>query len=620
MYELNLPALTVLYDPETFTLEAGRYHWKGIPYFVLADGTRISFGTARCETSEYETGVSRGVRAEYSGFRTPDGKTRPYVISTYVYADLATGDLCAEAAFSGDAPGEIHSMAYPPRFAFDEGSDERYTVLPRMQGALLRPSDKLTLHEARVYQRVSYVPMYGQTDEGEGYLAIYDTPYDAVFDYEDNEVQPIFIPSLGLMGEPRRMRYSFCPADCDYNMMAKRYRYYMEEHGQAVTLRAKIAQNPKAEYLIGCPIVTTAIAIHISPDSDYYSKDHPEQNDHHTSFAERAKQLRELKKRGVRYAYLHLDGWGRHGYDNLHPDPFPPHEESGGWAGMRLLQQTCTELEYMFGIHDQYRDYYYDAPTFSLDNAVQNLDGGHPFCSIWFGGKHSLLCAALAPDYVRRNYNTFENNGVRLDGSYLDVFSVTLLDECFNPRHRMTREQCARKRREALDVLTARGIIPSSEEVLGCVVDSQVLCHHIPFYTDKLDNPKAKNVGTPIPLWSLIGHDCLITPWYGLSSHGGWGIAGDERGFLWALLCGDTIYIDVNETEENIRFAQIALQLHDRVALIKLDRHEILDGNPRRRRTVFEDGTVVEADFDTEHFTIRYPDGTTVDETCPPVK
>ncbi|MBQ5390184.1 MAG: hypothetical protein IIU58_04675, partial [Clostridia bacterium] len=105
-----------------------------------------------------------------------------------------------------------------------------------------------------------------------------------------------------------------------------------------------------------------------------------------------------LKEKGADKVYLHLDGWGCHGYDNLHPDPFPVNELAGGADGMRALQQTCTEIGYMFGIHDQYRDYYYDAPSFSFDNAIMDIDGGHPYCSVWYGGPHSFLCAELAPD------------------------------------------------------------------------------------------------------------------------------------------------------------------------------------------------------------------------------
>ena len=47
-------------------------------------------------------------------------------------------------------------------------------------------------------------------------------------------------------------------------------------------------------------------------------------------------------------------------------------------------------------------------------------------------------------------------------------------------------------------------------------------------------------------------------------------------------------------------------------ALCELVSHVCMDGNRRRRRSVFSDGTIVEADFDEDSFVIRYPDGETV--------
>ena len=46
--------------------------------------------------------------------------------------------------------------------------------------------------------------------------------------------------------------------------------------------------------------------------------------------------------------------------------------------------------------------------------------------------------------------------------------------------------------------------------------------------------------------------------------------------------------------------------------LCELTSHEFIDGHPRRRRSAFSDGTVVECDFDAETFSITYPDGTVV--------
>ncbi|MBP3917885.1 MAG: hypothetical protein J6I50_01780 [Clostridia bacterium] len=619
-YTLTYLDKQLCYDPETLSLSVSMkddlpeqsWLWTGDASIILTDGTILSFSAAKCESKPYQTGVADGIRAVYSGFAS-DKTTYPFTVESFVFFGVTDGSLRVEFRLEGDVPGEISEVQYPPRFAFQNRTGFGYTVLPRMQGTLIPSGEAIRLEAGEIFERDAYIPLFGQIRSaavggvGNGYAMIVDTPYDARYAFEDSMIVPRFVPSLGTIGYPRGVRYLFF-RNGDFNTVAKLYRSYLSARGQLVTLKEKIAHNPRVAAMIGTPIVHSDIAVHISPKSDYYKPDDPDHNDNYTPFSKRAAQLRALKAAGADRVYLHLDGWGNHGYDNLHPDPFPPHEASGGADGMRKLQKTCTELGYLFGIHDQYRDYYYDAPSFSFDNAIENLDGSHPYCSIWYGGPHSFLCASLAPEYVRRNYNTFEALDIHLDGSYLDVFSVVRLDECFNPNHRMTREQCAAARRECLDILSDRGIIPSSEEVLGCIINSQVLCHHAPFFTSNLGSKEALPVGIPIPLLNLIYHDCVIIPWFGMKTKGGWGIPGSDRGFLWALACGDTIYYNIDETADDIAYGKTALKLHEKVALCDLVSHTFVDNNPRKRKSVFSDGTVVFVDFDNDSFDIQYPD------------
>ncbi|MCQ2462595.1 MAG: DUF5696 domain-containing protein, partial [Clostridia bacterium] len=323
-----------------------------------------------------------------------------------------------------------------------------------------------------------------------------------------------------------------------------------------------------------------------------------------------ANQLDVLREKGVERAYLHLDGWGKHGYDNLHPSPFPPHEEAGGAQGMKMLSDTCRELGYKFGIHDQYRDYYYDAPDFDIENAVQNEDGSHPYCDVWYGGKHSWLCSALAPEYVRRNYDTFQKLGIRIDGTYLDVFSVVFLDECFNPNHRVTREQCAGARRMCFELLNARNIITSSEETVDCIVPSIALCHHAPHYLESFE-PGGKIAGIPIPLFNLVWHDCIVVPWNTEEDRGFTPDGYDGLGL--AYINGGTPYLSVTADEAQIERIRDILVLHGKIGDRELLRHELVDGEAKHQRSVFdgENGEItVEVDFRYEKavITVAYPE------------
>ncbi len=603
MTEIKGQRITVIADPAkaafAVTLANGdTWTMSGRPYVSLTDGTTFYLDEAAATVTDRKTGTWHGIGADY---QLNDQLT----LHTLVYIEETRDDLYFVSRLEGDTRGQVQFVSFPAAVDFDAEPGHGYTILPRMQGTLVPAGSPIQVWDGTVFERDAYMPMYGQVKDNSGYLAIFDTPYDAKYTLRGEKVEPLFRTSLGYMAYPRKMLYRFLE-NCDYNDFAHSYRAYLAERGEIYTLAQKAALNPAVDRLLGAPIIHEGIAVHISPESQYYDKENPAHNDYHTSFDTRAQQLRTLRARGMDKGYIHLDGWGNHGYDNLHPDPFPPHEGAGGAAGMKRLSDTARELGYIFGIHDQYRDYYYDAPSFDMNNACENIDGSHPFCSVWYGGPHSWLCATLAPEYVRRNYDEFERLGITIEGSYLDVFSVVFLDECFNPEHPMTRKQCAEARNQSLDILTSRGIIPSSEETLGCMMKSQVLCHHAPYFTSNLGSSTADAVGVPIPLYNLVYHDCVVIPWIGgKETRGGWGIPGNDCPWIHAVLNGNPVYCPITATEAQIADIQEACALAEKLAKERMMKHEFLDESMRKQRTTWSDGTVVEVDFDANTYCVK---------------
>ncbi len=604
MFTIQGKNLLVMADEQTatyrITLPRGDiWTLSGRPYVALTDGRCLYLDEAPVTATELCNGIAHGLSAVYD---LGDGLR----LHTSVSIEHNRDDLYFENRLEGDALGQVASVSFPSAVDFDAAVGHGYTVLPRMQGALIPAGSPIRIIDGVIFERDAYMPLFGQVRDASGYMAVVDTPYDAQYALIGENVEFRFRPSLGRMAYPRRILYRFME-NCDYNDFAHSYRDYLAERGMIYTLREKVAKNPAVEKLFGAPVVHEIIAVHISPDSHYYQPDNPENNDHYTSFDTRAQELRDLRARGLEKAYLHFDGWGHHGYDNLHPDPFPPHEEAGGAAGMKRLADTARELGYIFGVHDQYRDYYYDAPSFSMDNAVQILDGSHPFCSVWYGGKHSYLCASLAPDYVRRNYDEFERLGIDVQAAYLDVFSVVSLDECFNPAHPMTRRQCAEARNACLDHLTSRGIIPSSEETIACLLPSMVLCHHSPYFPlDPAIQNVHEHIGVPLPLFNMVYHDCVVIPWTGLpGDKGSWYIPGTDCPYTHAILNGGPVYCPIHATDEQIKAAQIACASSERLTHERIVRHEFLDDTYRRQRTTWSDGTVIEVDMDSGAYSIQ---------------
>lgn len=299
-YLIRNTDLRLDYQPEscalTITLGTHQWHWDSEPCIVLSDGTTLPFSCASCTSAPLKTGVTEGVAATYTNFHT-DSVNYPFTLDTFVGLDAATGFLRVEFSLTGEQEGEIDAVLYPPQMRVEDPNG--YTLLPRMQGSLLPRGSKLCIHRGIVYERDAYMPIYGQLEHGGGWLAIFDTPFDARYRFREDQVQPIFIPSLGKMRERRVMLFAF-RAQCSYVELAKIYRGYLRERGMLVTLKEKIARNPNVAKMIGTPIIHTGIAVHIHPDSSFYDKEHPENNDTVVPFSQRAQELCALHEKVLR--------------------------------------------------------------------------------------------------------------------------------------------------------------------------------------------------------------------------------------------------------------------------------------------------------------------------------
>ncbi len=575
-------------------------------HLKLKDGVVIDFDTARViEKTAYESGLGKGVRTLYHGFKGYEHlmfETQVLVNSTTGYVDCTFVPLDMD-----DVP--VTDVCWPQPLKADEKGS--YAVLNTMQGQIV-PTDwpqavcERKIFEGQMASINAYLPWWGEIAPDGGYLCYVRQAWDAAYDIEHPAGGPTRVairqlPSLGKMRYARTVTYCFVPAGSDYVTLCKLYRAIADEEGRPRTLKEKAAQNPNVAKLIGCCVLHVEGKTHVSPDSYYYNKEEPEKNDKLVPFKHWEERVRKLHAMGVDKLYLHLDGWGQPGYDNQHPDYLPPCKEAGGWEDMKSLSDTMQELGYMFGVHDQYRDYYLDAPTYDPDNAAMYPDGTLFEHARWAGGRQNYLCATQALDYVRRNFTQLFENGIHLEGTYLDVFTCNELDECANPRHPMTRRECIDARNACFHYLTAHGVVPSSEEVNDWAVGAQVFCHWAPFYGE---------TAIPVPLYTLTYHDCVITPWKMEEKE--YGIPEGTSGFLYCLLCGGmgymSDYAEGEALEENIRQWRVVSELQSHVAMEKMVSHEFVSEDRSVQRSAFSDGTVVTVDFANKTYEIKYPE------------
>jgi len=550
----------------------------------------------------YRTGFKTGVKVALRGFQH-ETTSIDLAIDLFICLEGQQEELVCEILAREDK-AQVLECLWPAGLVPDSFDS---TVVPFMQGMLL-PKDwpqKVWLYDTLSYGRGLYMPWWGHQQGDAALLVLLETPNDGGCRFEHppggpTKIQPRWVHSLGKLQYPRRVRLC-CFEKGNYVTLAKRYRQYVKEIGHFVSLAEKIARNPLVRKLIGSPVVHTSILYHIQPESHYYHKDDPAKNHQLTSFDQRAAQLRELATKGVERAYVHLDGWGFRGYDNLHPDVVPPCPEAGGVEGMKQLAETCDELGYVFAIHDQYRDYYLDAKSYDPRHTILDRSGKRPFGSTWYGGKQSILCPRLALGHVKKNHRWLLDHGIKLRGAYLDVFAVVPPDECYNPEHPATRTDCLTYRGMCLDFVRAYGGVVSSEEPADWAIPHLDLVHHGPHAL--VPNPgKGPAMGIPIPLFNLVYHDALLLPWS--LGRGSWGIPEKDLGYLHGLANAGLPYLPLSPSETQLEQVRTLCALHERVGLSEMTSHEFLDESFRRWRTVFADGTTVSVNLDKDTFEI----------------
>jgi hypothetical protein len=592
------------------TVYAQSRTWSMIPSFrgdliVENSGARLSLRLADAEKKEispYQTGFKTGIKIALEDFARKDIKV-DVQISLFICLEGEQEELVCEL-IAREKTATILECFWPQAVAescFD------YTVVPFMQGMLLGKDwpKKVRLYNTVCYGRGLYMPWWGHQKGTSAMVVLLETPEDGGCRFEHpaggpTKIELRWIHSLGKLAYPRRVRLCFFD-EGNYVTMAKRYRRYVLETGYFVSLKEKIARNPLVEKLVGSPVVHTSILYHIQPESSYYHKDDPAKNHQLVSFDERARQLRQLSEKGIKRAYVHLDGWGFRGYDNLHPDIIPPCPEAGGWEGMKRFAETCDQLNYVFAIHDQYRDYYLDAKSYDPRHTILDRNGNRPYGSTWYGGKQSILCSRLALGHVKKNYLSLLSHGVKVRGAYLDVFAVVPPDECYNPEHPVSRRDCLKYRGMCLDFIRAKGGVVSSEEPADWAIPHIDLVHHGPYAL--VPNPgRGPAMGIPVPLFNLVYHDALLLPWS--LGKGAWGIPENDLGYLHGLANAGLAYLSLRPGEKELVRVRTMSALHERVGLSEMTNHEFLDESFRRQRTTFADGTKVTIDLNSDTFEI----------------
>lgn len=434
-------------------------------------------------------------------------------------------------------------------------------------------------------------------------MIIVETPEDASYKLHHpaggpTVMGPRWRDMLGAFSYPRALRMVFFPKG-NYVTMAKRYRRHVMDSGQFVSLKDKIAREPLVKELIGTPHIRLHILTNYRPGGFRYDPKNPERNYRVVTFDQRAAELRQLKQRGLDRLYVCLAAWPYRGYDRQHPDELPPAPEGGGWEGMRRFGQAMRELNYLFVLHDQYRDFYTDSPSFQEQFAIheedairpplifpgsrfgQSKSGYIPMMDHWDGGLMSYLSPRFHLGHLTKNYRLMLQNGVKPQGAYLDVYGYIPPDRDFNPQHPTTRADSMKFRAACFRWVRNN---------LGLVGTEAAADWVIPYVDFGSGNP-GRGTAIPVPLYQLVYHDALVIPAGG----------GPGQSSLVGFLYGGVPSVGGRGGEitgETLATVRRMANLHARTGLLEMTNHEFLDANFRKERTTFADGTTVTVDFD----------------------
>ena len=614
------------------TIHAGPVTWKMVPssnqdMLVGAGGDRFWVRLAdagRVQIAPYRTGYATGVRMILDGFRGTGQKAPGAPLDVRVVLTMclqgADEELVSEAMVN-EGSAVVKELHWPTAM---DGRDVDYTVLSSDNGTLLprnwpkpyhpiqRAAGDHSIIQSHLIESWS-MSWWGFEKGDSAMIVIVDTPDDAAYTFHHpaggpTSIGPSWRAQLGRFGYLRSVRMGFLPKG-NYVELAKRYRRYVQDSGLFVSLREKIARQPLVKSLMGNPFIGASVLRNKRPGAATYDAAHPENNRRLTTFEQNIERLREMKAQGWEHLNVSLSGWLNHGYDRQTPDAVPPPAEAGGWAGMKAFFDACRELGYTCWLHDQYRDYYTDAPSWNPDFAVHAedsvsppdafpgtrfkddwKDGYIPMMDHWDGGAQGYLDNRFMLGHLVKNYQAIFEHGIHPQGSYQDVFGYIPPDEDFNPNHPSTRTDSMNARAAVLEW------VRNNLGIVGTEAGSDWLVPYVDYTTSRFN--RGANTGTdpdhqdaiPIPLYELVYHDAVVTA----------ATPNNLRSFLH----GNAPQMGYGRTDADAAQVRRMAALHARVGLLEMTRHEFLDSSRQKERTTFADGTTVTVDWAAKTVTI----------------
>jgi hypothetical protein len=394
-----------------------------------------------------------------------------------------------------------------PHLAFPTPLEADTLVLPQGVGQLRRGAGTYERFALRFFAQLNMRFFGGlrgpDANTAPGWIAIvHEGAPDAGISIASLCCTPSWLKSLGTWSGPRTVRYRLTTGG--YVGIAKTFRAYAQQHGMFKSLADKAAAQPAIHDLLGARSVSIMQAEtfvksrwedRCLPVPAHFAG-RPEGVVPLVTFAQSQQLVAQCKAAGMKRGQFQFHGWIKGGYDETHPDIFPPEPALGTTAE---LQALCAEhTPYLSCLHDNYQDIYPHCPSFP-HGVCRRHDGSPLRGGIWAGGQCYILNSAQSLEFARRNMPQLRALGPT--AIYVDTVTAELFKESFEPGNTQTRTQDYQRKIQLLQLFADAGFIVASETGQDWGVPQTVWT---PVGTH------GRTAGSSVPLWPLVYHDAVM--------------------------------------------------------------------------------------------------------------
>ncbi len=315
---------------------------------------------------------------------------------------------------------------------------------------------------------------------------------------------------------------------------AKAFRRYELQHKSLPALSRRARKTPALNNLIGGANIKFVNYVHregSAGESDVAPR--PESFEQVYRFEDVARVCADLKAGGIDRAMAIFWGWGKEGYDRLHPDFLPANEWAGGDGALRTASDSIRQLGYTVGGHDNFQDIYQAAPSFGQGETVAVTPEGS-LCKggFWTGGRCYIQCSAEQVRFARRNLPDVRQR-YGWNALFVDTVTAAFLYECYSEVHPRSREDDRRDKwtlmEEARSLFGVFGSEAGQSWGAECMDYWEGILLQAPekrswWWSDKLH-------GRPLPVFGAVYRDILLA-----YQHQSQGLHSDLPGFFLASL------------------------------------------------------------------------------------